>query len=65
MKLKFPGEPFRRHDECTECRFYEPSRPSGKCLRCGAGEFFELLINDEPPNEVELWKMCAERSDDE
>lgn len=65
MKLKYPGEPFRRHDECTACRFYQPDRPSGRCLPCGAGENFELLINDEEPDENELWKMCVESSDEE
>lgn len=30
-----------RHPECRSCIFFNPDRIGGRCIPCGAGEFFE------------------------
>lgn len=49
----------QRHDECTDCRFFNPNRPSRKCLPCGSGEFFEERITDRAPTDNELMKIYS------
>jgi hypothetical protein len=53
-----------RHDECTECRFFNPNRPSRRCLPCGSGEFFEQKIRDRDPTADELMRIYARMNHD-
>jgi hypothetical protein len=48
-----------RHPECRECKFFQQNRVNGRCIPCGAGEFFEERIRDMRPNDNELMKMFA------
>jgi hypothetical protein len=49
----------QRHDGCTDCRFFNPNRPSRKCLPCGSGEFFEERVTDRAPTDNELMKLYS------
>ena len=43
--------------ECRECQFYHPRRLLSRCLKCGAGEYFEERFDDRELNETELMKL--------
>jgi hypothetical protein len=46
-----------RHSECRDCQFFNPIRPSAKCLPCGAGEFFKERVEVRTPDLTELMTM--------
>ncbi len=56
-----------RFSECRECRFYRYGNTSSKCGGCGAGEFFEEVIDDFEPDDAELMEAFRSmtRDDDE
>lgn len=54
-----------RHDECLDCRFFDPNRIKRRCLSCGSGEFFEERFDDRAPDETELMKIYAGMGYDE
>lgn len=56
------GEIQLRFEECISCRWLQ----SGRCVRCGAGEFFEESI--EEPRELdddELMQLYSEMTDED
>lgn len=55
-----------RHDECRTCVFFNARRLSAKCLRCGAGEFYEERVEEQAlPDEDELRELFSKvRTDD-
>ncbi|SER26497.1 hypothetical protein SAMN05216548_11425 [Faunimonas pinastri] len=54
-----------KFEDCRDCRFYSPSRPSPLCVRCGAGEFFEERIDDDLPDERELMTYLSRMEDND
>jgi hypothetical protein len=65
-------EPGQRFDDCVSCKFFKPlrhrdyvARPSGICLRCGAGEFFEERFDDFEPSDQEKMNLYFETEEPE
>jgi hypothetical protein len=48
-----------RHKDCPSCKFFNPHRPSAKCVPCGAGEFFEEKDDDSELDDDELMALYA------
>lgn len=62
MSDSYRGSIHERFPECVSCRWFR----SGRCVRCGAGEFFEELIADpEEPNDDELMQLYSEMTNDD
>lgn len=40
--MRFDG----RFPDCMDCANFNPSKIKAKCFNCGAGEFFEEIIDD-------------------
>lgn len=58
MTIKSP-----RHPECRDCIFFHPERVAGRCVPCGAGEFFEERMRDRRPIDHELANLKFRKSE--
>jgi Zn ribbon nucleic-acid-binding protein len=54
-----------RYPECKDCKHFDPTTLSIKCLRCGAGEYFEERIDDDDPSDEEMMILYGKMSRDE
>jgi hypothetical protein len=51
--------------ECRDCKFYSKKRVYPRCLRCGAGEYFEERQEEYEPSDEDLMQIYRKMDRDD